>query len=104
MFILFMMVTFSATLYLVFGREKGWILIPVGALACMPVTSFVMMQFPLNLSMRNLVQFPVKNLMGLSMRNLLQLPLLIDVISNTYFLGIFRRYMERISCAIFHEE
>ncbi|KAK6126738.1 hypothetical protein DH2020_039509 [Rehmannia glutinosa] len=41
----------------------AWILIPVAALACLPVTSFVLLQFPL----------------------------LVDVISNTYGRGIFVR-------------
>ncbi|KAL0411387.1 UNVERIFIED_CONTAM: hypothetical protein Slati_3728400 [Sesamum latifolium] len=45
--ITFMMVAFSATLYLVFAREQAWVLIPVGMLACLPVTSFVLLQFPL---------------------------------------------------------
>ncbi|KAG8367153.1 hypothetical protein BUALT_Bualt16G0043000 [Buddleja alternifolia] len=45
--ITFMMVAFSATLYLVLGQKKEWILIPVAALACLPVTSFVLLQFPL---------------------------------------------------------
>ncbi|KAI3447204.1 hypothetical protein Pfo_003869 [Paulownia fortunei] len=41
-----MMVAFSATLYLVFGEKKAWVLIPVAALACLPITSFVLLQFP----------------------------------------------------------
>ncbi|KAK6119946.1 hypothetical protein DH2020_046314 [Rehmannia glutinosa] len=45
--ITFMMAAFSATLYIVFGRKQAWILIPVGGLACLPVTSFVLLQFPL---------------------------------------------------------
>ncbi|CAA0810962.1 Ankyrin repeat family protein [Striga hermonthica] len=67
MSISFMMVAFSATLYIVFGREKAWILIPVAALACLPVTSFVLLQFPL----------------------------LVDVISNTYGRGIFGKQSNR---------
>ncbi|KAK6147604.1 hypothetical protein DH2020_018516 [Rehmannia glutinosa] len=59
--ILFMMAAFSATLYLVFGRKSAWVLIPVAGLACLPVTSFVLLQFPL----------------------------LVDVISSTYGRGIF---------------
>ncbi|KAK9287363.1 hypothetical protein L1049_015780 [Liquidambar formosana] len=46
-----MMLTFSATLYLVFGHKKAWILIPVGALASLPVTLFVFLQFPLLVDM-----------------------------------------------------
>ncbi|KAL0333702.1 UNVERIFIED_CONTAM: hypothetical protein Sangu_1526400 [Sesamum angustifolium] len=45
--ITFMMVAFGATLYLVFGRKQAWVLIPAAALACLPVTSFVLLQFPL---------------------------------------------------------
>ncbi|KAL0426794.1 UNVERIFIED_CONTAM: hypothetical protein Slati_2854200 [Sesamum latifolium] len=45
--ITFMMAAFSATLYLVLGRKESWVLIPVGVLACLPVTSFVLLQFPL---------------------------------------------------------
>ncbi|KAF7143232.1 hypothetical protein RHSIM_Rhsim05G0010200 [Rhododendron simsii] len=42
-----MTVAFSCTLYLLFGQNKVWILIPVAALACLPITSFVTLQFPL---------------------------------------------------------
>ncbi|XP_058216520.1 ankyrin repeat-containing protein NPR4-like isoform X1 [Rhododendron vialii] len=56
-----MIVAFSATLYLAFGHDKLWILIPVAALASLPVTSFVSLQFPL----------------------------LVDLISSTYGPGIF---------------
>ncbi|KAK4391869.1 hypothetical protein Sango_1964700 [Sesamum angolense] len=45
--ITFMMAAFGATLYLVFGRKQAWVLIPAAALACLPVTSFVLLQFPL---------------------------------------------------------
>ncbi|KAL3623598.1 hypothetical protein CASFOL_032414 [Castilleja foliolosa] len=68
MSICFMMVAFSATVYLVFGRaEKNWTLIPVAVLACLPVTTFVLLQFPL----------------------------LVDVISNTYGRGIFGKQSNR---------
>ncbi|KAK6152013.1 hypothetical protein DH2020_014648 [Rehmannia glutinosa] len=63
----FMMAAFSATLYLIFGQKQAWILIPVAALACLPVTSFVLLQFPL----------------------------LVDVISNTYGRGIFGKQSDR---------
>ncbi|KAK6152015.1 hypothetical protein DH2020_014650 [Rehmannia glutinosa] len=63
----FMMAAFSATLYLIFGQKQAWILIPVAALACLPVTSFVLLQFPL----------------------------LVDVISNTYGRGIFDKQSDR---------
>ncbi|MFS7908871.1 putative ankyrin repeat-containing domain, PGG domain, ankyrin repeat-containing domain superfamily [Helianthus anomalus] len=56
-----MMIAFSATLYIMFGQEKSWILIPVAALACLPIASFVT----------------------------LQLPLLIDLMVSTYGRGIF---------------
>ncbi|KAL0315846.1 UNVERIFIED_CONTAM: hypothetical protein Sradi_5462800 [Sesamum radiatum] len=46
-----MMVAFSATVYLVFARKEAWVLIPVGALACLPVNSFVLLQFPLFLDL-----------------------------------------------------
>ncbi|KAL8036001.1 hypothetical protein ABFX02_12G131400 [Erythranthe guttata] len=65
--ITFMMVAFSATLYLVFGRKNAWVLIPVAALACLPVTSFVFLQFPL----------------------------LADLISSTFGPGIFRKQSNR---------
>ncbi|XP_059635946.1 uncharacterized protein LOC132278151 [Cornus florida] len=62
-----MIITFSATLYLVFGHKKTWILIPVAGLACLPVTLFISLQFPL----------------------------LVDVISSTYGPGIFGKKSER---------
>jgi len=31
-----MMVAFSSTLYIMFGQEKAWILIPIAALTCLP--------------------------------------------------------------------
>ncbi|PWA47698.1 ankyrin repeat-containing domain, PGG domain protein [Artemisia annua] len=42
-----MIIAFGATLFLVFGHENLWILIPIGALTCLPITSFVTLQFPL---------------------------------------------------------
>ncbi|KAL2229150.1 UNVERIFIED_CONTAM: hypothetical protein Sindi_1894700 [Sesamum indicum] len=65
--ITFMMVAFSATLYLVFGRKESWVLIPVGVLACLPVTSFVLLQFPL----------------------------LVDLVYSTYGPGIFGKQSNR---------
>ncbi|KAJ0817611.1 putative ankyrin repeat-containing domain, PGG domain, retrotransposon Copia-like protein [Helianthus annuus] len=56
-----MMIAFSATLYIMFGQEKSWILIPVAALTCLPIASFVT----------------------------LQLPLLVDLMVSTYGRGIF---------------
>ncbi|KAL0345030.1 UNVERIFIED_CONTAM: hypothetical protein Sradi_4334300 [Sesamum radiatum] len=62
-----MMVAFSATLYLVFGRKEAWVLIPVGALACLPITSFVLLQFHL----------------------------LVELIYSTYGPGIFKKQSNR---------
>nr|GFA27742.1 ankyrin repeat family protein [Tanacetum cinerariifolium] len=56
-----MMIAFSATLYIMFGQEKQWILIPICALACLPIASFVTLQFPL----------------------------LVELVSSTYGQGIF---------------
>lgn len=56
-----MMISFSSTLYLVFGKGNTWSIIPTVGLACLPVTSFMTLQFPL----------------------------LVDVISSTYGRGIF---------------
>ncbi|PWA47342.1 ankyrin repeat-containing domain, PGG domain protein [Artemisia annua] len=42
-----MIIAFGATLFLVFGQENLWMLIPIGALTCLPITSFVTLQFPL---------------------------------------------------------
>ncbi|KAH7846802.1 hypothetical protein Vadar_018348 [Vaccinium darrowii] len=44
--ILCTMTAFGAILYLVFGENKGWILIPVVAFGCYPVYLFVALQFP----------------------------------------------------------
>ncbi|XVF35128.1 hypothetical protein REPUB_Repub18cG0118100 [Reevesia pubescens] len=46
-----MMIAFSSTLYLVFGNDKTWILISVAASACLLVTLFVYLQFPLLVDM-----------------------------------------------------
>ncbi|PWA97116.1 PGG domain-containing protein [Artemisia annua] len=42
-----MMIAFSAALYIMFGQGKAWILIPIAALACLPIALFVTLQFPL---------------------------------------------------------
>ncbi|GMP36757.1 hypothetical protein CsSME_00008774 [Camellia sinensis var. sinensis] len=62
-----MILAFSSTLYLVFGNNREWILIPVVALACLPITSFVFLQFPL----------------------------LVDLISSAYGPGIFGKKSDR---------
>ncbi|KAF7147073.1 hypothetical protein RHSIM_Rhsim03G0047100 [Rhododendron simsii] len=45
------LVAFGAIWYLVFGDDKAWILIPIVALASIPVTLFVALQFPLLVAM-----------------------------------------------------
>ncbi|PWA49112.1 ankyrin repeat-containing domain, PGG domain protein [Artemisia annua] len=42
-----MIIAFGATLFLVFGQSNSSTLIPIGALTCLPITSFVTLQFPL---------------------------------------------------------
>nr|XP_043611714.1 ankyrin repeat-containing protein NPR4-like [Erigeron canadensis] len=42
-----MILAFGATLLLVFGQGNSWILLAIGALTCLPITSFVTLQFPL---------------------------------------------------------
>ncbi|KAH6761660.1 hypothetical protein C2S52_019093 [Perilla frutescens var. hirtella] len=67
--ITFMMVAFSSTFYLVFhGDGACGFLILVAALACLPVTSFVLLQFPL----------------------------LVDVVYSTYGPGIFGKKSDRV--------
>ncbi|KAI8554066.1 hypothetical protein RHMOL_Rhmol05G0068700 [Rhododendron molle] len=61
--IISMMVAFGATLKIVFGEKTAWIVIPVAVLSCVPVTLFVLLQFPL----------------------------LLDMIKSTYYPGIFRK-------------
>ncbi|KAF5811190.1 putative PGG domain-containing protein [Helianthus annuus] len=61
-----MLIAFSATLYIMFVLESTWILIPVAAIACLPITLFVK----------------------------LQLPLLVELISSTYACGIFGKRRE----------
>ncbi|XP_059669127.1 uncharacterized protein LOC132314261 [Cornus florida] len=45
------MIAFGATLYLEFGHNKAWILVPVIVFSCIPVTLFMSSQFPLLLDM-----------------------------------------------------
>ncbi|KAF7146893.1 hypothetical protein RHSIM_Rhsim03G0048500 [Rhododendron simsii] len=66
--ILSTMVAFGAILYLVFGDNKPWILIPVVALASVPVTFFGALQFPL----------------------------LVEMIQSTYGRGIFGKQSDRV--------
>nr|XP_043610435.1 ankyrin repeat-containing protein ITN1-like isoform X2 [Erigeron canadensis] len=62
-----MMIAFGASLYLLFGQGKDWILIPIAALSCLPITCFVTLQFPL----------------------------LVELISCTYGRGLFRKQSDR---------
>ncbi|KAI3697562.1 hypothetical protein L6452_30655 [Arctium lappa] len=62
-----MIIAFSATLYLLFGEGKPWILIPIAALTCLPIASFVTLQFPL----------------------------LVELIDSTYGRGIFAKARNR---------
>ncbi|KAI8562676.1 hypothetical protein RHMOL_Rhmol03G0053000 [Rhododendron molle] len=66
--ILSTMVAFGAILYLVFGDNKAWILIPVVALGSVPVTLFGALQFPL----------------------------LVEMIQSTYGRGIFGKQSDRV--------
>ncbi|KAH6761662.1 hypothetical protein C2S52_019095 [Perilla frutescens var. hirtella] len=66
--ITFMLVAFSSTFYLVFQGDGAWFLVLVAAFACLPVTSFVLLQFPL----------------------------LVDVVYSTYGPGIFGKKSDRI--------
>ncbi|KAH6806602.1 hypothetical protein C2S51_031433 [Perilla frutescens var. frutescens] len=66
--ITFMMVAFSSTFYLVLHGDGAWFLVLVAAFACLPVTSFVLLQFPL----------------------------LVDVVYSTYGPGIFGKKSDRI--------
>lgn len=42
-----MMITFSSTLIIMLYNKYSWIVVPIILLACVPITSFVWMQFPL---------------------------------------------------------
>ena len=42
-----MIIAFGATLFLVFGQKNLLMLILIGALTCLPITSFVTLQYPL---------------------------------------------------------
>nr|XP_043637810.1 uncharacterized protein LOC122608792 [Erigeron canadensis] len=42
-----MMLAFSATLYIMFGQGRAWIIIPIVALSCLPIATYVILQFPL---------------------------------------------------------
>ncbi|KAJ4702482.1 Ankyrin repeat-containing protein [Melia azedarach] len=42
-----MMAAFAATLFIVLGDEFAWVAIPIAVVACVPVTLFALLQFPL---------------------------------------------------------
>ncbi|KAL4563848.1 hypothetical protein LXL04_027896 [Taraxacum kok-saghyz] len=48
-----MIVAFGATLYIVFGQGNSRILISIAVLTCLPITSFVTLQFPLVIELMN---------------------------------------------------
>ncbi|KAL4563854.1 hypothetical protein LXL04_027902 [Taraxacum kok-saghyz] len=48
-----MIVAFASTLYLVFGQSNSRILISIAILTCLPITSFVTLQFPLVVELMN---------------------------------------------------
>ncbi|KAH7843565.1 hypothetical protein Vadar_018262 [Vaccinium darrowii] len=66
--IICMMIAFGATLKIVFGDKKAWVVIPVVVLSSMPITLFALLQFPL----------------------------LLDMIQSTYRPGLFRKRSNRI--------
>ncbi|XP_059591425.1 uncharacterized protein LOC100248044 isoform X3 [Vitis vinifera] len=64
----FMMIAYSSAIYLLFGEKKAWILITLAALACLPVTLYGILQFPL----------------------------LVELIYSTYGPGIFGKHSNRL--------
>ncbi|KAL6315199.1 hypothetical protein AAG906_037431 [Vitis piasezkii] len=64
----FMMIAYSSAIYLLFGEKKAWILITLAALACLPVTLYGILQFPL----------------------------LVELIYSTYGPGIFGKHGNRL--------
>ena len=65
-----MMGAFAATLFIVLGNDFAWIAIPISTTACVPVTLFALLQFPL----------------------------FADVISHLYDSSIFFRPTNRLFC------
>lgn len=65
--ITFMLAAFSAAIYLVLQRDTTWFVVLLMAFACLPIASFVLLQFPL----------------------------LVDVIYSTYGPGIFKKKTKR---------
>ncbi|KAH7839168.1 hypothetical protein Vadar_000680 [Vaccinium darrowii] len=66
--IISMMIAFGATLKIVFGYKRAWVVIPIVVLSSMPITLFALLQFPL----------------------------LLDMIRSTYYSGIFKKRSNRI--------
>ncbi|KAJ9672661.1 hypothetical protein PVL29_026043 [Vitis rotundifolia] len=64
----FMMIAYSSAIYLLFGEKKAWILITLAALACLLVTLYGILQFPL----------------------------LVELIYSTYGPGIFGKHSNRL--------
>ncbi|KAH7841516.1 hypothetical protein Vadar_030919 [Vaccinium darrowii] len=56
--IMSMMIAFGATLKILFGYKKPWIVIPVVVLSSLPITLFAWLQFPLLLHMIRSTYFP----------------------------------------------
>ncbi|KAI3701578.1 hypothetical protein L6452_26762 [Arctium lappa] len=54
-----MMVAFGATLYLVFCRQKPWMLAPICGLAILPIGFFVTLQFPLIVDLLRSTYVPI---------------------------------------------
>ncbi|XP_023729824.1 uncharacterized protein LOC111877536 [Lactuca sativa] len=48
-----MIIAFAATLFLVFGQRNSRILVAIAVLTCLPITSFVTLQFPLVIELMN---------------------------------------------------
>ncbi|KAJ9672655.1 hypothetical protein PVL29_026038 [Vitis rotundifolia] len=64
----FMMIAYNSAIYILFGEKKAWILITLAALACLPVTLYGILQFPL----------------------------LVELIYSTYGPGIFGKHSNRL--------
>ncbi|MCD7456422.1 hypothetical protein HAX54_031725 [Datura stramonium] len=71
-----LMIAFGATIYLVFGQRKGWILVPIGVAALVPAGIAVLLPVILFES--------------------LQFPLLLDMFMSTYGPSIFRKQSSRL--------
>lgn len=54
-----MMIAFAATLFIVLGHGFAWIAIPIATVACVPVTMFALLQFPLLADMISHIYCPL---------------------------------------------